>query len=79
MNVVTSDLPEVIRRQADRILKDINNAGSMIVAVKNGAKANGFVLGVMCAGGLPLERCELLAVQFDEVTESRLRFLALGI
>ncbi|RON42370.1 hypothetical protein [Pseudomonas brassicacearum] len=79
MNHVTNDLPEAIRRQAERILRDIENAGSMIVAVKSGAKANGFVLGVMCSGGLPLEQCDLLSAHFDKVTEMKLRQLALGI
>jgi hypothetical protein len=79
MNQITNDLPEAIRLQAERILRDIDNAGSMIVAVKSGARANGFVLGIMCSGGLPSERCEMLSAHFDEVTEKRLRVLALGI
>lgn len=79
MNELTSDLPEVIRRQADKILHEINSSGSMIAAVKTGAKANGFVLGVKCAEGLTAERCDLLAEQFDKLVESKLRLLALGI
>ncbi|XVJ50111.1 hypothetical protein ACDZ94_26885 (plasmid) [Pseudomonas sp. UBT] len=79
MKEPTNDLPDAIRRQAEKILHDIENAGSMIFAVKNGAKANGFVLGIMCSGGLPTERCEALSAHFDDVTEKKLRSLALGI
>jgi len=78
MNDVTNEMPEAIRHQARRILHDIENAGSMIAAVKNGAKANGFVLGVMCSRGLSDEQCDLLAEHFDKVTEMTLRRLALG-
>lgn len=79
MNECTSDLPDVIRRQADRIIHEINSAGSMIVAVKAGAKADGFVLGVMCAGGLTQERCDVIAGQFAKFTESKLKLLSMGI
>lgn len=51
----------------------------MIVEVKSGAKADGFVLGVMCAGGLTQEGCDLLAGQFDKFTESKLKLLSMGI
>lgn len=79
MNEATKNLPEAIRLQAERILHDIENAGSIILAVKNGAKADGFVLGIMCSEGLPAEHCEILSAHFDTVTEKRLRLLGLGI
>lgn len=75
----TSDLPDPIRRHAERIRREIDNAGSLIAAVKAGARANGFVLGVMCSGGISAERCDSLAEQFDLLTESKLRLLALGL
>lgn len=48
----TVDLPEAIRRRAERIIHDIESAGSMILAVKNGAKAEGFIMGISCWSGL---------------------------
>jgi hypothetical protein len=49
----------------------------MIAAVKNGARENGFVLGLQCAN-LPAAHCEDLADLFDQATEKTLRTLALG-
>jgi hypothetical protein len=78
MNDQTDDLPEAIRRRADRIIHDIEHAGSMILAVKNGAKAEGFILGISCRTGLTQERCDLLLAHFEEVLEKRLRSMTLG-
>ncbi|WPO00648.1 hypothetical protein [Pseudomonas sp. MUP55] len=79
MKEVINDLPGPIKRQADRILREIELAGSMILAVKGGAKAQGFVLGIDCCDGLTSERCEELASHFDSVVEQRLRSLTLGL
>ena len=35
MNEAIDDLPEIIRRQADKIILEIERAGSMILAVKD--------------------------------------------
>jgi hypothetical protein len=75
----TNDLPEPIRRQANRILYEIELAGSMILTVKSGAKAQGFVMGIACCEGLSTERCEQLSSHFDSVVEQRLRSLTLGL
>jgi hypothetical protein len=79
MKEALNDLPGPIKRQADRILREIELAGSMILAVKGGAKAQGFVLGITCCEGLTPERCEQLASHFDSVVERRLRSLTLGL
>lgn len=79
MNPYTDDLPDAIKRQADRLFYDIERAGSMIFAVKTGAKAEGFILGITCCGGLPAERCELLSNHFDSAVEKRLRLLTAGL
>ncbi|MBX7274963.1 hypothetical protein K2E96_29860 [Pseudomonas sp. ERGC3:05] len=79
MREATHDLPEAIKRQADRVLHEIEHAGSMILAVKSGAKAQGFILGISCCDGLSSERCELLSDHFDSVVEHRLRLLTLGL
>lgn len=55
MREATNDLPEPIKRQAERILRKIELAGSMILAVKSGAKAQGFILGITCCDGLSTE------------------------
>jgi len=79
MKELINDLPGPIKRQVDRILREIELAGSMILAVKGGAKAQGFVLGIDCCDGLTSERCEELASHFDHVVEQRLRSLTLGL
>lgn len=75
----TDDLPEAIKHQADKILHEVESAGSMILAVKSGAKAQGFILGIICCGGLSQERCELLSSHFDSEVEKRLRALTVGL
>lgn len=79
MNVATEDLPEVIRRQSEKIIAEIERAGSMVLAVKSGARANGFVLGLICAGGITADQGEALSEHFDQATEKRLKTLALGL
>lgn len=79
MSDPTDDLPDAIKSQARKIVREIENAGSLVHAVKIGAKADGFVVGIACWGGLTEERCELLSVYFDGVLEARLRSLTLGL
>lgn len=79
MNEAIDDLPEIIRRQADKIILEIERAGSMILAVKSGARANGVVLGLICAGGLTADQGEALYEYVDQTTEKRLKILALGL
>ncbi|WLG93851.1 hypothetical protein [Pseudomonas sp. FP198] len=71
------DLPVGAIRPAEKILKDIETAGSMILAVKNGARAHGFVIGLTCAGAITEEQADVILSRFDHATESRLRELAL--
>ncbi|WP_426215788.1 hypothetical protein [Pseudomonas sp. DWRC2-2] len=79
MNNATNDLPEVVRRHVKKIISDIECAGSMILAVKSGARANGFVLGLVCAGGITADQGEALYEYFDHATENRLKVLSLGL
>ena len=79
MREATNDLPEPIKRQTERSLREIETAGSMIVAVKSGAKAQGFILGITCCDGLSAERCEQLSEYFDSAVEQRLKTLTLGM
>ncbi len=79
MSDPTDDLPDAIKSQARKIIREIENAGSLVHAVKIGAKADGFVVGIACSGGLTEERCDLLSVYFDSILETRLRSLTLGL
>ncbi|NWB24098.1 hypothetical protein HX824_26070 [Pseudomonas sp. D4002] len=79
MNDATNDLPEVVRRQVKKIISDIEFAGSMILVVKSGARANGFVQGLICAGGITADQGEALDEYFDLATEKKLKILALGL
>jgi hypothetical protein len=45
-------LSEKMQREADRLLAQIARADSMIIAVKAGARADGFVLGLETGGAL---------------------------
>ena len=69
-------LPAPIRRQALRLLAQIEGADSMIQTVKCGARAEGFVLGVVATQGLELEAVEHLERVFLQVTEAKLVALA---
>ena len=70
------DLSPKIEREADRLLAQIDQADSMIVAVKAGARAEGFVLGLESARALSEASIDQLYVIFDSATEKRLRSLA---
>ncbi|WP_150806220.1 hypothetical protein [Pseudomonas fluorescens] len=64
------------KREADRLLAQIGRADSMIVAVKAGARAEGFVLGLETAGALRAGDAENLYLVFESALEQRLRILA---
>ena len=65
-----------MKREADRLIAQITLADSMIVAVKAGARAEGFVLGLETAGALRDGDAENLYVIFEAVVSDRLLFLA---
>ncbi|VVO24142.1 hypothetical protein [Pseudomonas fluorescens] len=62
--------------EADRLLAQIGWADSMIVAVKAGVRAEGFVLGLEAAGALRAGDAENLYVVFESALEERLKILA---
>lgn len=68
-------LNEKMKREADRLLAQITRADSMIVAVKAGARADGFVLGMEVAGGLRAGDAERLYIIFETALEERLKAL----
>lgn len=65
-----------IEREAEKLLAQIARADSMIVAVKAGARAEGFVLGLESARALTEETIDRLYVVFDSATEDKLKSLA---
>lgn len=65
-----------IEREAEKLLAQIARADSMIVAVKAGARAEGFVLGLESARALTEEAIDRLYVIFDSATEDKLKSLA---
>lgn len=69
------ELSPKIEREADKLLAQIARADSMIMAVKAGARAEGFVLGLESARALNEATIEKLYVIFDAATEERLRTL----
>ncbi|MDB5995288.1 MAG: hypothetical protein JWP42_2424 [Pseudomonas sp.] len=69
-------LPEAANHEAAKLLVQIERAGSMIVAVKAGARADGFVLGLETAGVLRDGDGERLHSFFDAVLEERLKTLS---
>lgn len=79
MNEATDDLPEALTIQANLLVQRIEQAGSFIIALKEGARADGFVLGLACSGAITDEHCNLLNSQFDKAVENRLRYLTLGL
>lgn len=63
------------KREADRLLTQIGRADSMIVAVKAGATAEGFVLGLETAGALSAGDAENLYLVFESALQQRLKIL----
>lgn len=65
-----------LQREADRLLAQIGRADSMIVAVKAGARAEGFVLGLETVGALRSGDAERLYLHFEHALEEKLKSLA---
>ncbi|MEB2621399.1 hypothetical protein [Pseudomonas sp. YuFO8] len=72
------ELSSKIEREVDKLLAQITQADSMIVAVKADARAEGFVLGSESARTLSEAIIDRLYVIFDSPTEGRLRSLAMS-
>ena len=71
-------LPADTLRVAERLLGAIEAADSMLQAVKCGARAEGFVLGLETARSMEAARIEALYVLLNEATEKRLKEIADG-
>ena len=65
-----------MQRESDRLLAQIGQADSMIIAVKAGARAEGFVLGLETAGALRAGDAERLYIIFETALDERLKSLA---
>lgn len=63
------------KREADRVLAQIERADTMIIAVKAGARAEGFVLGLETAGALRAADAENLYLVFESALQQRLKIL----
>lgn len=61
--------------EAGRLLAQIRGADSMIVAVKAGATAEGFVRGLEIAGALIAGDAENLYLVFESALQQRLKIL----
>jgi hypothetical protein len=72
-NVVLNDK---MKREADRLLAQIARADTLIIAVKAGARAEGFVLRMETVGALRTGDAENLYVVFESALEERLKSLA---
>jgi hypothetical protein len=68
-------LNDKMKREAERLLAQIGRADSMIVAVKAGARAEGFVLGMETVGALRSGDAERLYLNFEAALEARLKLL----
>lgn len=71
-------LGEKARKEADRLLAQIVRADSMIIAVKAGARADGFVLGLETSGALRAGDAERLYIIFEAALVERLKTLSRG-
>jgi len=71
-------LGEKMQREADRLLAQIVRADSMIIAVKAGARADGFVLGLETGGALRAGDAENLYIIFEAALVERLKTLTKG-
>ncbi|VVM54597.1 hypothetical protein PS655_00968 [Pseudomonas fluorescens] len=69
-------LSEKMQREADRLLAQIVRADSMVIAVKAGARADGFVLGLETSGALRAGDAEKLYIIFEAALVERLKTLA---
>lgn len=64
-----------IQREADSLLAQIVRADSMIIGVKAGARADGFVLGLETSGALRPGDAENLYVIFEAALVERMKTL----
>lgn len=64
------------QREADRLLAQIVRTDSMITAVKAGARAEGFVLGLETAGALRAGDAERLYIFFESALVEHLKTLS---
>jgi len=83
LNVMLSDMEGVVlgekmQREADRLLAEIVRADSMIIAVKAGARADGFVLGLETGRALRAGDAERLYIIFEAALVERLKILSRG-
>lgn len=69
-------LSEKMQREADRLLAQIVRADSMIIAVKAGARADGFVFGLETSEVLRAGDAEKLYVIFEAALVERLKTLS---
>ncbi len=65
-------LPLDVRTQAARLLDLIQNAESMSQATRNGAVAEGFVLGMATLKSMNAQTLEELDLLFSQATDQRL-------
>jgi len=65
-----------MQREADRLLAQIVRTDSMITAVKAGARAEGFVLGLETAGALRSGDAERLYIIFEAALVEHLKTLS---
>lgn len=68
-------LNDKIKREAERLLAQIGRADSLIVAVKAGARAEGFVLGMETVGALRSGDAERLYITFEAAVDAQLKLL----
>ena len=73
---ISKEMPTGVKRQADKIMTEIQKAGSMIMAVKAGARADGFVIGLLCSDSITDDTAQWLQAQFDAATEQKLKELS---
>jgi hypothetical protein len=68
-------LSNKMKREAYRLLAQINHADSIVVALNAGARAEGFVLGMETVGALRSGDAENLYVIFEAALKERLKSL----
>lgn len=71
-------LGDKMKREADKLIAQIGRADSMLMAVKAGARAEGFVLGLEAAGALRTGDAERMYIFFESTLEERLLRLSAG-
>lgn len=72
VNLDTYPMPPAVRKQARRLLEQIQNSDSMLHCVKCGARAEGFVLGIQTLEAVPADTLENLDILFSKATDNRL-------